>query len=113
MKNTKDAGLVNFLLNVVRVRPAMYLGEAKLSKLATFLVGYNIGYFTAKEEGADMDEYFGDNGFLEWFFKKHNIGNLSFWEIPFLELANGDDAKALIVYFEYLEEYRNANLNDE
>ena len=107
MNCIKNCGLVDFLLNVVRIRPAMYLGEAKISRLTTFISGYQIGYFTAMQDGSVMDEYFGRNGFLEWFYRKYNIENKSFWEIPFLEMANHDDAQALLIYFEYLEKYRN------
>ena len=36
--------LTDILLDVVRERPAMYLGEAKISNLANFIIGYMIGF---------------------------------------------------------------------
>ena len=44
-------------------------------------------------------------GFLEWFFKKYNVGQTSFWQTPFLDEADQDERKALELFFEYLEEY--------
>jgi len=96
--------LTELLLGKIRQRPGMYLGEAKISKLLNFIVGYVMGYFLAKGKN---DEYFGDNGFLEWFHKKYNVKQTSYWQTPFLEEADSDEAKALVLYFKYLEEYYN------
>jgi hypothetical protein len=107
MEKIRDyKGLTNFLLEVVRIRPAMYLGEAKLSLLPTFIIGYNIGYHMANSSDQDIDEYFDGNGFLEWFYKKRNIRNTGSWTTPFLEEAKGDESKALMLFFKHLEEYR-------
>ena len=105
--------LTDILLDVVRERPAMYLGEAKISNLANFIIGYMIGFQAAKDTDEKQDEYFGDNGFLEWFYKNQNRKLDSFWQIPFLEKANDDETKALLVFFEYLDKYKNEKLSSK
>lgn len=49
----------------------MYLGKANISALSTFLTGYSIGHGFAK--GTDEDEYFGENGFMDWYYKKYKV----------------------------------------
>jgi hypothetical protein len=77
-KNINDyKGLTEILLGPVRKRPGMYLGEAKISKFANFIIGYRIGYLVAKNDNELEDIYFGELGFIEWFYKKYNIDNTS------------------------------------
>lgn len=99
--------LTGFLLGPVRQRPGMYLGEPKISLLPNLILGYSIGFHMAKSNDTAMDNYFGETGFLEWFFKKYNIGQTSFWKTPFLDEANQDEQKALELFFKYLDEYNN------
>lgn len=79
----------------------MYLGEPKISKLVNFITGYMICLNITDNE----DKYFGNPGFLSWFYGKYNIEKTSFWKDPFLKEANGDESKALELFFAYLEEY--------
>lgn len=97
--------LTGLLLGPIRQRPAMYLGEPKISLLPNFILGYHLGFYMAKNHDTVMDKYFGETGFLEWFFKKFNIGQTSFWMTPFLNEANQDERKALELFFKYLDEY--------
>jgi DNA gyrase/topoisomerase IV subunit B len=101
--------LTGLLLGPIRQRPAMYLGEAKISSLPNFILGYNMGFNMARNRDVSIDEYFSENGFLEWFFKKYNIAQTSFWHTPFLEEAKQDEKKALELFFKYLEEYNTEN----
>ena len=101
-QNKETSFLVEFLLTHVKKRPAMYLGEAKISRLATFLAAYNIGFHAASEK---LDHYFGENGFQEWYLKKYNLQRTSFWEAPFLDQTKNDEEDALKLYFENLELY--------
>ena len=97
--------LTGLLLGPIRQRPAMYLGEAKISLLSNFIFGYSMGFHMAKSSDNEIDDYFGEAGFLEWFFQKYNLEQTSFWETPFLNEANNDEKKALQLFFEYLEKY--------
>lgn len=114
MKSVSEyKNLVDFLLKVVRERPAMYLGEAKLSRLPNFITGYNIGYHIAAQND-EGDGYFDQqHGFLQWFYNKYNIEQTSFWETLFLSEAQGDDKQALLLFFKYLEEYQKENIKKD
>lgn len=107
MKVKDYKNLTGFLLGPVRERPAMYLGNGnvKISSVLNFITGYSIGFEMAKENATAIDDYFSENGFVEWFLKKKGIENISFWETPLLEEANNDEEKALHLFFEYLEKY--------
>lgn len=98
--------LIGFLLGPVRQHPGMYLGEDKISKLQNFIFGYEMGVRLNCKEGI-QDNYFGENGFINWFYKKNNTKMDSSWESPFLKQAEGDERKALLIYFKYLEEFNN------
>ncbi len=112
MNGTKlPNSLTDILLGVVRERPAMYLGEAKISNLSNFIIGYMIGWYAAKDSDENQDEYFSDNGFLEWFYINQNRKLDSSWQTPFLEKAKDDETKALVIFFEYLEKYKNEKLS--
>ncbi len=107
-KNLKDyKNLTGMLLGPIRERPVMYLGEPKISKLSNFIIGYQLGYLMAKKTNSHDDDYLGEFGFLEWFYKKYNIKVTSFWETPFLEKVKNNEEKALQLFFSYLEEYQN------
>lgn len=102
-KDYKD--LTGLLLGPIRERPAMYLGEGKISKLQNFIFGYSIGFLMAKQSDKQIDTYFDKPGFLDWFTEKYNIKQTNFWYAPFLDEANGDEKLALELFFKYLEEY--------
>lgn len=104
--------LTGLLLGPIRQRPGMYLGEPRISLLPNFILGYSMGFHMAKKHDTAMDEFFGETGFVEWFFKKYNIVQSSFWQTPFLDEANQDERKALELFFKYLEEY-NKEMNEK
>lgn len=103
--NNDYQNLTEFLLGPLRIRPAMYLGKATISSLAIFVGGYMVGFRNGKDSDSPFDDFFGENGFLEWFFKKYEIESPSFWETPFLDKVNQDQEAALELFFTYLEEY--------
>ena len=100
----KYKDLLGLLLGPIRERPGMYLGKPEISKLQTYIVGYDMGFHMTGHETIKEDRYF-NPGFIEWFYKKYNIRETSFWETPFLEEAKNDEKKALDLFFNYLEEY--------
>ena len=95
--------LTNLILDVIRKRPKMYLKEAKISTLNTFLLGYQMA---EKMNSIETDEFFGENGFFNWFMKIKGIEFTSSIETPFLNECNNNEKKALELYFEFLEKYR-------
>lgn len=100
--------LIGLLLGPVRERPAMYLGEARLTMMPNFITGYEMGYQMTKSDNSSTEHYFESPGFLNWYFEKNTIGRLTnTWMNPFWDEANGDDFEALMIYFKHLEEYAN------
>lgn len=92
--------LSEFLLFVLKKRPGMFLTRAKISYLSIFLTGCMVA--NPKDRYFDQEE-----GFLNWFYKEKNYDEVffSYWTYPFLEEADGDEEKALLIYFTYLEKY--------
>jgi hypothetical protein len=101
---TQYNDLTSFLLNVVKPRPGLVLHEAKISNLSLFITGYMVGYGIA---GKKQDRYFGENGFIDWFCRKYNVDEPCYTMMPFLNIANDDEKKALEIYFGYLQEYQD------
>lgn len=58
----KDENLLEFLLNHVRIRPAMYLMNNKITNLANFIDGYLFSTYINKIQ----DPYFSNPGFITW-----------------------------------------------
>jgi hypothetical protein len=96
--------LIGLLLGPVKERPALFISQAKISRLPNFITGYKIGNFMASDVNDTIDPYFENPGFINWFFEKYNIES-PIMEKPFLDEANGDEKKALDLFFTYLEEY--------
>ena len=104
--NTNEyRNLTELLLGPIRKRPAMFLGDNKISSLSKFITGYSFGFDAAKTSDKEFDNYFGEFGFIEWFLREQNLQRTSFWETPFLDKAHSDEQKALQIYFDYLEKY--------
>ncbi|MDN3584070.1 hypothetical protein [Mucilaginibacter flavus] len=82
----------------MKPRPGMFLRERKISNLAFFITGYMIAV-----EGED--DYFGEDGFNDWFYKKYKLHPGNVWDIYLLEKAKGDEKKALDSYFRCLKKY--------
>lgn len=91
-----------FLLDILRDRPGMFLKEPKISMLSTFLLGYSVGRTIARQE----DDFYGEHGFIPWLLHKKGNPRVSFWEVILMEEANNDEYRALELFFEYLEEFQ-------
>jgi hypothetical protein len=85
----------------------MYLGRNHISNLSTFIAGLMMSEFVYKNQ----DNYFGENGFLNWYIKKYKPQESSFWQDYFLSETDNDEVKALELYFERLEEYYNDTIS--
>ncbi len=103
IKEYKD--LIGLLLGPIRERPAMYLGEYKISKLPNFILGYSMGSLMTKNSDTPVDKYFDNPGFIDWFLTTRKIAFASYWHTLFLEEAKGDEKEALDLFFKYLEKY--------
>lgn len=100
IKEIQYKNLSEFLLKVLKNRPAIFLTSARLPLLSVFLTGYEVA--------SPKDTYFDKkNGFLSWFYRHKGISEVYFseWTYPFIEEAKSDEAIALIIYFKYLETY--------
>ena len=102
MKGIEYKNLTELLLNVIRIRPGMYLGEDHLTKLPNLILGYRFSDAISQDE---QDFYFGDRGFLTWYTNEYKLAPKSFWHQYFLEESGGDNSQALQLYFTRLEEY--------
>ena len=101
-------GLANFILKYIRPRAGMYLGKESISRLSVFNLGYRIGFSAAQNSSNDEDPFFdAQRGFYQWFLDIKGIKDpqWSTWDYPFLQEADGNQSKALDLYFEYLEKY--------
>lgn len=94
--------LVDFLLSEFRKRPGMYLGDYSLSKLPALIAGFMVAcnFYDGTKTGMDR---FSD--FHEWFEKRHSLDRSSSWTLPFLEMVNRNEKKALDLFFSELEVY--------
>jgi|KBSSwiStaDraftv2_1062776.scaffolds.fasta_scaffold1934832_2 hypothetical protein len=102
--------LIELLLGPIIKRPAMFLGQARISMLPNFIIGYNMGYHIAKNDGDMIEKQLGEGGFLDWLLKKKNIPGPNSWTTPFPDEANYDEEKAIQLLFKYLEEYNSEKI---
>jgi len=56
---------------------------------------------------SDEDFYFGEKGFLSWHSQEFCTPESATWTSYFLDHSNNDDRKALLLYFDRLEQYYN------
>lgn len=108
-----EKSVIDFLLGYFRQRPGMYLGRNQISLLSTFMTGYR---FSLQENGYDIssDPFFGNDsgGFFIWFQNKRGYSSSSNWYLTILKECNGEEEKALELFFNLLEEYKNElNIN--
>jgi hypothetical protein len=101
--------LVDFLLNDLGPRPAMYLTAYNLSYLNIYLTGVDITCWQLDESGKYLERFSGENGFLQWSWRKYDLGRPSFKFYHYLEFADGDEKEALDLFFEDLEAYQSVS----
>lgn len=93
------------LFALVRSRPGMWLGESSLTRLQLFVFGC---LHITQDFGIKLDEAEPDfAGLHDWvaqrFGWRHSTAG---WCHIILHACGGDEAKALEVFFELIEEYR-------
>jgi hypothetical protein len=94
------------LLDKIRERPSMYLGEKRINSLRTFLDGYTFGLWEYNIHTGGETPPFGL--FHKWIAKKFGWGQTSAgWNTILLNENLGDEAKALDQFFEILPDFMN------
>ena len=90
----KDA---NEIINIIRVRPVMYLGDLSITLLHSLLVGYA----WAVEDCTGTDDVFTPLGQLTWHLThKYHILDALNWCGILLAIKNGNEEEALSLFWE-------------
>lgn len=101
--------LIRFLLFDLRPRPGMYLSAYKLSFLDIYLTGVELTCRHLDKNGDYADSFFGKNGFLQWSWRKYNLGQPSFRLYHYIDLAKGNEKDGLDLFFKDLEVFQQEN----
>jgi hypothetical protein len=108
MLDVKNEYLSN-LLERIKQRPGMYLGQCSITRLNMLLVGYSQARMelglprTAQEQEFDQ--------FQEWIQHKYNISDSKGWDSIIL-LNSTDEKAAFYQFFQLFEEFSHRNTND-
>lgn len=97
--------LIDFLLNDLRPRPGMYLTAYSLSYLNIYLTGVQITCDHLTNGQQYLNDFFGQNGFLQWSWEKYSLGHPPYRLDHYLEFTNENEQEALNLFFDDLEEY--------
>lgn len=93
------------LIDRIRPRPAMYLGENSVSLLRAFLGGYMAAAFECEASFVEENPPFRE--FHNWVAMKFGyFESTSGWANMLLAVENGDEAKALERFFVYLDDFK-------
>jgi hypothetical protein len=93
------------LIDLMRTRTAMYLGEYKISAMWSFLEGYNMAI--RLNNVAQTPEYPPFWYFHEWAKEKYKWGeSTAGWKNIILQENGGDEEKALTVFFEMMTDFQ-------
>lgn len=92
------------LIERIRPRPALYLGSASITRLQSFLHGYQIAVeeLNSTIEGDPPFGYFHD--WVAMKFGKYE--STSGWCHMLLESTNGDEEEALKLFFVHLDQFK-------
>lgn len=94
------------LIEFVKKRPGMYLGDTSITSMNTFLDGYNFACFVNNIDNHDVYPLFWY--FHEWAKEKYNWYESSAgWKNIILKENQNDEIKSLAVFFELIEEFKN------
>jgi hypothetical protein len=96
------------LLDRIKNRPGMYIGQASVSDLFMFLSGYRC---SLREQGVQLSEQEREfHHFQPWLQKKFNVSTSASWAKMIL-LFTGDEQLGFKTFFELLEEFRHQSLS--
>lgn len=83
----------------LRSRPAMFIGECSLTRLAAFIRGYD---FALDELGQPAEPFF--EGFQNWVVQRLRVPEYHGWETAILKHCSSE-AEAFKLFWELLDEY--------
>lgn len=93
------------LIDLIKVRPGMYIGDNKISTLYTFLGGYQFASMVHNIEDEKVFPPFWY--FHDWVKEKFNwFESTAGWKNIILEENNFDEEKALMDFFRIIDEFR-------
>ncbi len=93
------------LIDMMRLRTGMYLGEYKISLMSAFLYGYDMAI--RLNNVAQTPEYPPFWYFHEWAKEKYKWGeSTAGWKNIILQENGGDEEKALNVFFEMMTDFQ-------
>lgn len=87
------------LLEAIRLRPGMYLGEPTIESLDAFIMGWRI----ASDEKAITDAQLWYD-FYEWISSRFKVEGTLGWMRP-IRMYSSDSVDALDQFFKYWDEY--------
>ena len=95
------------ILEQMRIRPGMYLGDCKLDNLSAFINGYMYRLF---QEEDIIPEFY--PGFQEYIAKKYSVTTGQHWS-KILDFYSDSEEEALKKFFQHLDEYTEMDENGE
>jgi hypothetical protein len=93
------------LIELMKQKPAMYMGDNKISTMRTFLDGYK---FSSMVHNIKSEKVFPPFWYFhEWAKEKYNwFESTAGWKNIILEENNNDEEKALETFFAMIDEFR-------
>lgn len=92
------------LIDKIRLRPALYIGNHSVTRLNSFLHGYVCALHDFKIEMTEKPQF---HNFHDWVAMRLNrYEGTSGWCNMLLKAENGDEEKALERFFVYLDEFK-------
>ena len=95
------------LLEMIRQKPQIYIGEKSLIKLSHFLNGAGCAlYLTYDDDSGDFLK-----GFQEWIQLKYGITSTQHWS-TIIHFFSFTDAQAFDLFFKNLDEFNSLDLHE-
>lgn len=93
------------LINLIREKPGMYIGDPKISTMSAFLNGYELTSMIHNIEGLNVFPPFWY--FNEWAMRTYGWSqSTAGWANIILEENDRDEEKALLVFFDLIDEFK-------
>lgn len=108
MLDVKNEYLYN-LLERIKQKPGMYLGNCSITRLNMLLVGYSQARMELELPRTVQEQEF--DQFQEWIQHKYNISDSKGWDSIIL-LNSTDEKEAFYKFFQLFDEFSHSNTND-
>ena len=100
---------LHHLLDRIKQRPGMYLGNCSITRLNMLLVGYSQARMELGLPRTEQEKEF--DQFQEWIQRKYNISDSKGWDSIIL-LDSTDEKGAFYNFFKLFEEFSHTKTND-